>query len=159
MILDKKSYMTLQPAPHTRPVLPAARQRVLIVDDESAIHFAYRKLIEPEGFDVDTCENLSEAMAMIRTRPYLAIITDIRLQGTDNEDGIELLHFIRKMQPVARVIIATGYGNEELKQTTQTLGAEHYFEKPVRPSLILTALKALSMAVLSASRMDLVDAC
>ncbi len=159
MILDEKVHMTPRPAPHTRPVLPAARQRVLIVDDESAILFAYRKLIELEGFGVDTCENLFEAMAMIRTRPYLAIITDMRLQGTDNEDGIELLHFIREMQPDARVMISTGYGNEELRQTTQTLGASHYFEKPVRPSQILTALKAMSTAVPPANRMDLVDAC
>lgn len=140
-------------------ILPVVRQRILIVDDESAILFAYRKLIEPEGFEVDTCENIYEAMVMIRTRPYLAIITDMRLEGTVNEDGIELLHFIRELQPNARTIVATGYGSEELKRTTQTLGAAHYFEKPVFPSSILAALKALSTSVLSVIPMKLVDVC
>src|ERR1035437_4132260 len=104
---------------HNRPILSTARQRVLVVDDEFSILFAYRKLIETEGFEVDTCDNLIEAMAMIRNRTYLAIITDLRLEGSDNEDGIELLHLIREIQPDTRVIVATGYGSEELKHKTQ----------------------------------------
>lgn len=144
--------MTQQPAPHSIPNLPATRLRVLVVDDEGAILFAYRKLIEPEGFEVDTCENLSEAKILIRARPYQAIISDMRLEGTDNADGIELLLFIREMQPDARVIIATGYGSEELKKTTQSLGATHYFDKPVLPSAILSVLNTLSNAVLNDSQ-------
>jgi DNA-binding NtrC family response regulator len=139
--------MNLRSAIHTMPIIDAARQRVLIVDDECATLFAYRKLIKSEGFEVDTCEKLSDALAMIQTQPYLVIITDMRLAGSDNEDGIALLYFIREMQPEARVIIATGYGNDELKQTTQALGATHYFEKPVMPSAILNVLKTQSKKV------------
>lgn len=135
------------------PVQPVPKQRILVVDDESSILFALRKLIEAEEFDVDTSETLAEAMAMIRTLPYLAIITDMRLEGTGNEDGIELLRFIREMQPDARVIISTGYGNAQLQAETQILGAAYYFEKPVQPSLILTALKALNATVRSENRL------
>jgi len=132
--------MTIQSGLHKESRDPVAKHRVLIVDDELAILFAYRKLIEAEGFEVDTCENIYEAMALIRLCAYLAIITDIRLAGTENEDGIELLQFIKEIQPDSRVIVTTGYGNEELKRTTHSLGAAHYFEKPVVPADILSAI-------------------
>jgi DNA-binding NtrC family response regulator len=141
--------MAQQPVSHNVHIPTSAHHRVLIVDDESAILFAYRKLIEPQGFDVDTCENIYEAMALVRTRPYLAIITDMRFEGTDNEDGIELIRFIREMQPDAGIIVSTGYGNEELKRTTRAMGAVRYFEKPLEPSAILTFLKELSSPELS----------
>jgi DNA-binding NtrC family response regulator len=139
--------MTPQSVKPSKEIIPVARHRVLVVDDEIAIHFAYRKLIEPEGYDVDYSANLQDAMALIRIRPYLAIITDMRLGGTDNEDGIELLRFIKEMQPEARIIISTGYGNENLRQTTLALGASSFFEKPVPPTAILSALKTISIAV------------
>lgn len=153
--------MTLRPPSNPSPTIGNSSEthRILIVDDERAVLFAYRRLIETEGFEVDTCESLSEAMAMICRRLYLAVITDMRLAGTDNEDGIELLHFIKKMQSDTRVIIATGYSNEDLKQTSQTLGAAHYFEKPVLPSAILTALKTISATTRIASQRELVDGC
>jgi len=138
---------------------PAPQHRILVVDDESAILFAYRRLIETEGFGVDTCETIQEAIELIRARTYLAIITDMRLAGTDNEDGIELLLSIREIQPAAKVIIATGYGTEKLQQSTQTLGAAHYFEKPVQPSAIVTILDQLRAALFSDSRLELADSC
>jgi len=49
----------------------------------------------------------------------------------------------RKELPQAKVILVTGYGNDELKKTTLALGASHYFEKPVNPSLILALLREL----------------
>ena len=137
------------------PTVP--QYRVLVVDDEHAILFAYRKLIKPEGFIVDTCENIQEAIDLIRLHLYLAIITDMRLSGTDNEDGIELLLSIRDIQPDARVVITTGHGSEKLKQSTQTLGVAHYFEKPVPPSSIVNVLNELRTAFLSASRMKEAD--
>ena len=133
--------------------------RVLVVDDESALLFAYRKLIESENYVVDACDNLVEAMELVRTHPYLAIITDMRLEGTDNADGLELVEYIREMQPDAKVIIATGYGTEELKRITESLGAAHYFEKPVKPSVILEVLKVLSTTVIAACYFDVIDFC
>ena len=118
----------------------ATPQRVLIVDDEPAILFAYRKLIERESIVVDISRSLDEAMEMISKHQYFAIIADMRLAGTDNVDGLELLQVIRKERPGTRVILATGYGNSEIEQKALALGASHYFEKPVTPSAILAAL-------------------
>ena len=119
---------------------PSPIERILIVDDEVATLFAYKKLIEREGIGVDVCESLDEAIEQIKSRRYSAIIADLRMSGTDNADGLEVLRAAREEQVDAKVIIVTGYGNKETKQTALAMGAAYYFEKPVFPSVILNVL-------------------
>lgn len=118
-------------------------QRVLIVDDEQAVLFAYCKMMQREGIIVDECECLDQALHNIRTKPYIAVIADMRLAGTDNLDGLEIIRVAREIQPQTRLILATGYGNHESEKAAREMGVNHYFEKPVRPSDILAVLKDL----------------
>lgn len=140
----------------TEPPQTCDQKKVLIVDDEVAILFAYQKLIEREGFGVDVCENVETALAHINDHVYCAVIADMRLAGTENTDGLKILHAIRGNQPETKVILVTGYGNAEIKQMAYALGATHYFEKPVRPSVILDALKSLMGSLLLASTLPVV---
>jgi DNA-binding NtrC family response regulator len=115
--------------------------RILILDDEPAILFAYRKLIEKEGMGVDISTCLDGAIKHVRQRHYLAVVVDVRLAGTENEDGLEFLRILRGLHPTTKMIIATGYGSSEIEKTARALGVSHYFEKPVQPSLIMGALR------------------
>lgn len=129
--------------PRDPPRPPTLPRRVLIVDDEPAIHFAYRRLIERQGITVDSCTGFHEATALLLTRRYGAIIADLRLSGTDNEDGMEVVRFARDKQPEAGVILVTGYGNQEIGKAALALGAVRYYEKPVLPEVIMAALVGL----------------
>lgn len=115
--------------------------RILVVDDEPAVLFAYRKLIEKDGMAVDISTSLEDAIRFIRARSYLAVIADMRLAGTDNEDGLEILRIIRKEHPDTKTILATGYGDSEIEKIAWALGVSYYFKKPVQPSDILEALR------------------
>lgn len=117
--------------------------RILVVDDEPAILFAYRKLIKTEGFGIDVCEGLGEALHLINSCYYFAVITDIRLSGSENTEGIDLLQAVRKKQPDSKVIVVTGFGSSSLEQNLRQLGASYYFEKPVKPGTIISLLRAL----------------
>jgi DNA-binding NtrC family response regulator len=147
MLLDEQVIMTTETA---HPILSgetgklSALDRILIVDDETATLFAYKKLIEREGIGVDVCESLDEAIEQIKARPYYAVVADMRLAGTDNADGLEVLRIVREMRLDTKVIIVTGYGNKEIEQTALAMGAAHYFEKPVLPAAILKVLNALN---------------
>lgn len=117
--------------------------RILVVDDEPAILFAYRKLIKAEGFGIDVCDGLDEALQLISSCHYFAVITDIRLSGSENTEGIELLQAVRQQQPDSKVIVVTGFGSSILEQNLRELGASYYFEKPVKPGTIISLLRAL----------------
>jgi len=120
-----------------------AQPRVLLVDDETAILFAYRRLIGRMGLLADCCETLEEAIMHIATRTYCAVIADMRLAGSDTTAGLDLLRYIRTRQPDTKVIIWTGYGARESEAAILALGAAYYFEKPVLPSIILDILTEL----------------
>lgn len=138
--------MTHQKFQHTSPTgdnSDVESHRVLIVDDEPAICFAYRKLLERERFGFDICETIETAVTHVKQNDYFAVISDVRFAGPDNEDGVHFVSTVRQGQPLAKVILVTGYGSDELKKTAYALGASHYFEKPVMPSLILSLLRAL----------------
>jgi DNA-binding NtrC family response regulator len=115
--------------------------RILIVDDEPAVLFAYRKLIEKDGMVVDVSANLEDAITSIRNHTYLAVIADLRLAGTDNTDGLEILRFIQIERPYTKTILATGFGDTEIEKKARALGASYYFKKPVSPSEIMKALR------------------
>lgn len=121
------------------------RHRILIIDDEPAILFAYRKLIEKEGMHVDSSTCLDGAIRHIRKCRYLAVVADVRLAGTCNEDGLEFLRILRKEHPATKMIVVTGYGNSEIEKTARALGASHYFEKPVLPAVIMGVLRNFSL--------------
>ena len=123
--------------------------RVLVVDDEPAILFAYRKLIEKDGMTVDISANLEDAIRNVREHSYLAVIADLRLAGTDNSDGLEILRVIQKERPGTKTILATGYGSSEIEKSARALGASYYFKKPVQPTDILQALREFQSSIIS----------
>ena len=125
---------------------PPGTRRILIVDDEEAILFAYRELFEEEGMEVDACKTLVEVLALLRTQDYCAVISDIRLAGSDNTDGLTILECVRGLQPAAKVIIVTGYGTREIEHSVHAMGAACYFEKPVKPLVILDTMRAIVLS-------------
>jgi DNA-binding NtrC family response regulator len=150
MVLDVLTSMDYQNKQHTSPAEDESEpeiHRVLCVDDEPAICFAYSKLLEGERYKFDICENVEEAHSFLRNNNYFAVISDVRFAGSGNEDGVDFVSAVRKAQPHAEVILVTGYGSKELEQTVRILGASHYFEKPVKPSVILGLLQMLHMNI------------
>lgn len=123
--------------------------RVLIVDDEPGILFAYRRLLEQEGLTVDSCDCLCEALDYLDRHRYLAVVADMRLEGSDSADGLALLRKVRQQQPAAQIIIASGNSDEQVRGETAGLGVEHYLEKPVNPIRIVELLNRLRQAAAS----------
>jgi DNA-binding NtrC family response regulator len=119
--------------------------RVLIVDDEAAIRFAYFKLFQAELFSFDVCESIENAKAFLKKHDYFAVISDVRFEGSDNRDGLYFVSDVRDVQPEADVILVTGYGSDELEKSARQVGVSHYYEKPIKPSLILTLLRELHL--------------
>ncbi len=142
--------MNFKLVPHTPPLNTGnrAERRVLFVDDEPAIVFAYSRLLGGERFQHDVCETIEDATNHLKTKKYFAVVSDVRFSGSGNEDGLFFVSEVKKVQPDAKVILVTGYGSKDLEMCARLLGASHYFEKPTRPFLILSLLRELHHAAL-----------
>ncbi|PYX90683.1 MAG: sigma-54-dependent Fis family transcriptional regulator, partial [Acidobacteria bacterium] len=53
-----------------------ARNRILIVDDESGIRFGIRNFLDAHGFDVTEAENCKSALEMFRSAPSDLVLVD-----------------------------------------------------------------------------------
>jgi len=101
--------------------------RILVVDDEEIVHVTLKRLLEREGYAIDSAYSGIEALGKIDT-DYDLLILDIRMPDLD---GIEVLREIRRRELAIEVIILTGYANMESAMQAVNYGARGYLMKPI----------------------------
>jgi DNA-binding NtrC family response regulator len=107
------------------------RKTLLIVDDESSTLFGLRALFETPRVEVLTATSAQAAKALLRSREVDVVLSDIRLSGTTDTEGLDLVKFVREHSPKTRIMVMTGYGDPAIMDLALELGASFYFEKPL----------------------------
>lgn len=97
-------------------------RKVLLVEDEKALLNRFAARIRKEGYEVLTAENGAEAWKIFQRTHFLVVVTDL---GMPVKDGMEILQDIRKSSPATRVIIMTGFGNND--KAIQALNSQAFF--------------------------------
>lgn len=114
------------------------KPKVLIVDDEKGLRIGTKRLLELEGYDVETAENGTEGIAKGTKFDYDLAILDLKMP---DKDGIEVLQEIRKYQPNTICYIATAYASFDTAVEATKLGAFSYIPKPFSPDELLQQLE------------------
>ena len=122
-------------------------ERILVVDDETVFLSAIKKVLEGPDIKVDTAETREDAEKLLEEHDYNAVVIDVRLTGSDGEEGFEIARFVKKERPGTRVILMTAYGNPEMKDKIDRLGIDCYLEKPVPIEVIRDALNGAGREV------------
>lgn len=116
-----------------------AAKRILICDDEPAVHESLRYYLQPAGFEIISVYRGDDALAEYgRTRPDL-IILDIMMPGLS---GTDVCAQIRKNSQVP-VIILTARGDEIDRLLGFELGADDYMVKPFSPRELVSRMKVI----------------
>lgn len=112
---------------------------LLIVEDDKAFLERLARAMETRGFDVTTCDNVSDGLTQIgRAAPAFAVV-DLRL-GDGN--GLDVVSALKSQRPDARAIVLTGYGNIATAVTAVKMGAVDYLSKPADADDVVAALLA-----------------
>ena len=114
--------------------------KVLLVDDEREFvqTLSERLLMRDMGSAV--AYDGESALAMIddhEDEPEVMIL-DLKMPGID---GIEVLKRVKQTRPEIEVIILTGHGSKEDRETCMRLGAFAYLQKPVDLDVLTETLK------------------
>jgi len=121
-------------------------EKILLVDDEEAIRFAYKKVLDSKAVSVDTAPSFVKALHLLQNKSYDAVIADLRLMpGAVIKEGLEVIRQAKRMQSYCKVVVVTGYGDEGTQEEVFKLGADFYIEKPASPLKIKAALQTLGM--------------
>ena len=107
---------------------------VLVVDDEKAILDVLSMGFKRVGIPVKTAINAEDAIMMLETQRFGAVVTDKNLPG---KSGLDLLKVINeKYEHTARVVI-TGFVNTESVLEAMRLGADDYLLKPFESIMLV----------------------
>jgi PAS domain S-box-containing protein len=105
---------------------------VLYVDDEADLLEIGKHFLEMEDqLSVDMALTVSEAMAMLQSRAYDAIVSDYQMPEIN---GIEFLKRIRASGNTIPFIVFTGRGREEIVIQALNEGADFYLQKGGDPT-------------------------
>jgi CheY-like chemotaxis protein len=82
-------------------------RRVLVADDEDAILETISEVLANYGCDVETARDGADAVSMIASRTYDAVLSDIKMP---NRSGYEVFAAAKDRRPDCAVILMTGFG-------------------------------------------------
>lgn len=112
--------------------------RILVVDDEEIVGESCKRILEEDGYEVETALSGEEALRKMKENPYDIVLTDLKMPGMD---GMEVLKTIRKDYPDTIVIMITGFATVETAVESMKLGAFDYIPKPFTPDEVSIVVK------------------
>ena len=126
---------------------PAARHRVLVVDDDKAVRESLRRSLEFNGYDVTLAADGAEALAaMVGARPD-AVVIDVMMPRLD---GIEATRAMRTAGHDVPILVLTARDTVGDRVEGLDAGADDYLTKPFALAELLARLRALLRRVVPA---------
>ena len=113
------------PAPVAQP--KARGCAVLLVEDDTVICSMLKRGLEMSGYAVQATATAEEALALIETTQFDAVITDKNLPGKSGED---VARAVRAKSRESALVMMTGYSSRESAREMQLLRADAYLTKP-----------------------------
>ena len=100
---------------------------VLVVDDETVVRAAVRRILESEGWSVGEAVDATEALAHEGLAQCRLVLCDMMLPGWS---GLELAREIRHRRPEVPIVMITGYATAENALRAIEAGATAFLAKP-----------------------------
>jgi two-component system response regulator HydG len=109
---------------------------ILVVEDESVIRTALRRLLERHDYRISEAASVAEAEADFQLESFDLIISDLRLPGAPGTD------LIKKAGEVP-VLIMTSYASLRSAVDSMRMGAVDYIAKPFDHNDMITAVQRI----------------
>jgi DNA-binding NtrC family response regulator len=112
---------------NTLPQLHAANfLNLLVIDDDRAVREAASEVAHSLGFSVHAAESPDRAIRALDNANIDAVLLDLRFA----ENGLDMLHAIKRERPDALVIVVTNFGTVQSAVQAMKFGAYDYVTKP-----------------------------
>jgi two-component system NtrC family response regulator len=111
--------------------MDSSTQRILIVDDDTAVQVSLALLLKQSGFDPVCCDDARQALEQLAAAPVDLVLQDMNFSlQTSGEEGLELLARIKDKYPDTPVLLMTAWGSIALAVRGVKSGAANFFTKP-----------------------------
>jgi two-component system, NtrC family, nitrogen regulation response regulator NtrX len=111
---------------------------ILIIDDEKAIRYALREILEHEGHKVDEAEDGVSGCSKAKAGKFDLVLCDIKMPRMD---GLEVLEKIQAHNEELPVVMISGHGTIETAVDALKKGAFDFIQKPPDINRILVSVR------------------
>jgi PAS domain S-box-containing protein len=110
--------------------IQGGNERVLLVDDESALLNTACRMLENLGYKVTAVDSALNALELFTSAPedFDVVVTDLTMPKMN---GFELSKQILKIRPKAPIVLCTGFSRTITRQTAKAAGIKEYLNKPL----------------------------
>ena len=119
---------------------PSDRVTVLLIDDEEVVREVFTETLSDGGFRILVASDGESGVELFKQ--HLAdislIVLDLSMPGID---GAETFKRIRVLDPNAKVILSSGYAEEEAMDRFEGLGLAGFLQKPYQWSRLVQILR------------------
>jgi DNA-binding NtrC family response regulator len=117
-----------------------ARNKVLVVDDESGVRFGIRDFLEQQGYEIEEAESCEDAQHLFRTsRPDIVIADYMMPDGT----ALDLIPRLKEIDSDIPLLVLTAHGSIDLAVRAIKEGAEQFLTKPLELPTLQVILQRL----------------
>jgi DNA-binding response OmpR family regulator len=124
------------------------RTKLLIVDDEIDLALTFQKVLQENGFEVDSFNDPILALQRFKPHYYDLLILDIKMPAMN---GFELYRNVRKIDDSVKVCFLTAlrelrdYGQYR-KEVSPKLGERYFVSKPIQNEELIIRVNEMMMA-------------
>jgi DNA-binding NtrC family response regulator len=112
---------------------------ILVVDDDPIIREGLKRILEEQGYAVETYASGFLAVERMDETAFDLVITDLKMPGMN---GIEVLKHLKALQPEVPIIMITGYSTVDTAVEAMKNGAVDYIAKPFSPEDITEKVRS-----------------
>ncbi|TDQ38757.1 response regulator [Aureibacillus halotolerans] len=102
-------------------------KNILIVDDQYGIRILLNEILVKEGYATFQAANGVQALSILEKERIDLVLLDMKIPGMD---GIEILRRMKLLDRDIDVMIMTAYGELDMIEEAESLGAKRHFSKP-----------------------------
>lgn len=117
------------------------QQRILVIDDEPVVGLSCRRILQPEGHEVEVFQDPQLGLKAALSGAFDVVFLDLMMPGMT---GMEVLGQIKTSGVSSEVIIITGHSTVESAVEAMKRGAADYVSKPFSPDQLKMVLKKVS---------------
>jgi two-component system, cell cycle sensor histidine kinase and response regulator CckA len=144
LFLPASAEIEIEPSPEEESELASGDSRILVMDDDEAVKEIAAEMLQHLGYRVATAGDGAEAIAVYRQamaagEPFDAVITDLTVPA--GMGGKETVRHLLAIDPLARVIVSSGYGNDPIMSNYAEYGFKGVIPKPYKMKELGRALQ------------------
>jgi len=133
--------------------------RLLVADDQPDVLEALRLLLKGEGYQIDTAASPAGVVAALEDKEFDVLLMDLNYarDTTSGQEGLDLLHTVRTMDPTLPAVVMTAWGSVDVAVEAMRRGARDFVQKPWDNARLLAIVRTqveLSRALRRGQRLE-----